>query len=89
MEEGHAPAVEEMLEAALGALGRDRLFTAVDAGCGNGWIVRRLRKAPGCQSATGVDGSAGMIAKARAIDPAGQNATPDPVPRLQNRHAPA
>lgn len=71
MEVGHAAAVEEMLTAALAALGPARRFTAVDAGCGNGWIVRRLRAAPGCVSATGVDGAAGMIAKARALDPAG------------------
>jgi trans-aconitate methyltransferase len=43
----------------------------VDAGCGNGWLVRRLRAAPGCRGATGVDGSAGMIARARALDPQG------------------
>lgn len=71
MEEGHAAAVDEMLTAALAALGPERTYTAVDAGCGNGWIVRRLRKAPRCISAIGVDGSAGMIAKARALDPAG------------------
>ena len=71
MEVGHAAAVEEMLAAAYGALDVDRTFAAVDAGCGNGWIVRRLRKGPRCRSAVGVDGSAGMIAKARALDPAG------------------
>jgi len=71
MEVGHAAAVEEMLTAAYAALGGDRTFTAVDAGCGNGWIVRRLRNGPRCRSAVGVDGSAGMIAKARALDPAG------------------
>ena len=71
MEVGHAAAVEEMLTAAYGALDGDRTFTAVDAGCGNGWIVRRLRNGPRCRSAVGVDGSAGMIAKARALDPAG------------------
>ena len=71
MEVGHAAAVEEMLTAAYGKLDGDRTFTAVDAGCGNGWIVRRLRNGPRCRSAVGVDGSAGMIAKARALDPAG------------------
>lgn len=71
MEVGHAAAVEEMLTAAYGALDGDRTFAAVDAGCGNGWIVRRLRHGLRCRLAVGVDGSAGMIAKARALDPAG------------------
>ena len=39
METGHAPAVKEILEAAIEQFeGRD--FTAIDAGCGNGWVVR-------------------------------------------------
>jgi predicted TPR repeat methyltransferase len=71
MEQGHAAAVNEMLTAAFAVLDRDRGFTAVDAGCGNGWIVRRLRGSGGCVGATGVDGSAGMVAKARALDPTG------------------
>jgi SAM-dependent methyltransferase len=71
MEVGHAAAVDEMLTAALAALDREQTYTAVDAGCGNGWIVRRLRESPRCVQAIGVDGSAGMIAKARALDPAG------------------
>jgi hypothetical protein len=34
MEEGHAAAVDEMLAAALAALGPERTYTTVDAGCG-------------------------------------------------------
>jgi SAM-dependent methyltransferase len=71
MQGHHAAAVDEMLTAALAALGNVQGYTAVDAGCGNGWIVRRLRASAGCRAATGVDGSAGMIAKARALDPLG------------------
>ncbi|HEY1491687.1 MAG TPA: class I SAM-dependent methyltransferase [Steroidobacteraceae bacterium] len=71
MEVGHAAAVEEMLAAALAMPGIRTGFTAVDAGCGNGWLVRKLRAAAGCRGATGVDGSAGMIARARALDPQG------------------
>ena len=71
MQVGHAAAVDEMLTAALAVLGPEPAFTAIDAGCGNGWIVRRLRKTPRCESAIGVDGSAGMIAKARTLDPVG------------------
>jgi trans-aconitate methyltransferase len=71
MEAHHTAAVGEMLEAALTAMGAGRRFSAIDAGCGNGWTVRRLRESAGCVAATGVDGSEGMIAKARAIDPEG------------------
>ena len=71
MQRHHTPAVEEMLAAAFSALGAVGAFTAIDAGCGNGWTVRRLRAAPGCRNATGVDASAGMIEKARALDPDG------------------
>jgi SAM-dependent methyltransferase len=71
MEVGHAAAVDEMLAAALAMPGIRSGFTAVDAGCGNGWLVRKLRAAEGCLGATGVDGSAGMIARARALDPQG------------------
>ncbi len=71
MEQHHASAVDEMLTDAFAAIDTAREWTAIDAGCGNGWIVRRLRSMTGCRAATGVDGSAGMIEKARAIDPAG------------------
>jgi SAM-dependent methyltransferase len=77
MAKGHAAAVEEMLFAAVAAHGTERTFTAIDAGCGNGWIVRRLRQLPHCAAATGVDGSAGMIAKARALDPQGSYVNAD------------
>ena len=43
MEKGHAAAVNEMLTIALSevaALGK--VFTAVDAGCGNGWVVKKF-----------------------------------------------
>lgn len=71
MAEGHAAAVAEMLAAAMTALGSERTYSAIDAGCGNGWIVRRLRQTQRCLAAIGIDGSAGMIAKARALDPQG------------------
>lgn len=71
MQHHHTPAVEEMLTAAFAALGGPSAFTAIDAGCGNGWTVRRLRAALGCRAVTGVDVSAGMIKKAQTLDPAG------------------
>ena len=77
MQNNHAAAVDEMLAEAFTALGTAQRYTAIDAGCGNGWIVRRLRKSAGCLEATGVDGSAGMIAKARALDPLGRYVVAD------------
>lgn len=71
MERNHVPAVKEMLAAALAARGEAGPFTAVDAGCGNGWVVRWLRARDDCLAATGVDTSASMIAKARSMDPEG------------------
>jgi 2-polyprenyl-3-methyl-5-hydroxy-6-metoxy-1,4-benzoquinol methylase len=38
----------------------------VDVGCGEGWLVRRLTENPGCET-VGIDGSAQLIADARAI----------------------
>ena len=69
MERGHAASVEVMLERLLD--GWNRPFTAVDIGCGNGWVVRRLAGHQHCARAIGVDGAASMIAKAQAIDPEG------------------
>ena len=67
METGHAPAVKEILEAAIEQFeGRD--FTAIDAGCGNGWVVRLLNGMPNCTQAMGVDGATSMIERAKAID---------------------
>ena len=73
MEKGHASAVDEMLTAALkevALLGEK--FTAIDAGCGNGWVVRNLKMMPFCSGAIGVDGAPTMIARAKEIDPDGE-----------------
>ena len=70
METGHAPAVNEILNAALSELnGRD--FEAIDAGCGNGWVVRLLNNIPSCTRAMGVDGAESMIQRAQNIDALG------------------
>lgn len=70
MEKGHTASVNVMLERLLN--GRDEPFTALDIGCGNGWVVRRLSEHPLCTHALGVDGAPSMIAKAREIDPEGE-----------------
>ena len=72
MEEGHAAAVDEMLEFALSdAAGLKKGFRALDAGCGNGWVVRRISAHPNCIEAIGVDAAPAMIKKAKSIDPQG------------------
>ena len=74
MERGHAPAVSEILTAALDALppySLERGFSAIDAGCGNGWVVRLLKQNSSCSLAMGVDGAKSMISRALEIDPEG------------------
>ncbi len=68
MERGHATAVSEMLKAAIENLPQP--FSAIDIGCGNGWVVRKLTTL-GAIRAEGVDGAKQMILKAREIDPQG------------------
>jgi trans-aconitate methyltransferase len=43
-------------------------FTLLDAGCGNGWVVRKVSKLNKCIKSIGVDGSQKMIEKAKSID---------------------
>jgi len=69
MEKGHAASVEAMLEAVLPQLNPD--FTAIDVGCGNGWVVRRLNALDACKHASGIDGAVTMIDKAHTLDPEG------------------
>ena len=69
MERGHSASVDVMLDRLLN--GWNRPFTAMDIGCGNGWVVRRLAAHDLCLHASGMDGAPSMIAKARAVDPEG------------------
>ena len=72
MEKGHSPAVGEMLEYIFEKMGdRKDKFSAIDIGCGNGWVVRLLQKNSSCRFAVGIDGSKSMIEKAKNIDPGG------------------
>jgi trans-aconitate methyltransferase len=72
MERGHAASVEEMLSLAFATNNlSQRPFSAIDIGCGNGWVVRKLQKMKNCQFAKGVDGAITMIEKAKEIDPEG------------------
>lgn len=65
MERGHAASVTAMLKLALAKVGRP--FSAIDVGCGNGWVCRALQATDGCTHAVGVDGSQAMIEKARSL----------------------
>jgi len=77
MQRNHGPAVALMLRTALAMLDPGRTVRALDIGCGNGWVVRRLQADPRVSSAMGVDGSASMIAKARSLDPLGDYVVAD------------
>ena len=72
MERGHAASVEEMLNLAFSTNNlSQKQFSAIDIGCGNGWVVRKLQRMENCQFAKGVDGAITMIEKAKEIDPEG------------------
>ena len=70
MENGHAPAVSEILAAAFEEMDSEN-FLAIDAGCGNGWVVRMLSAMENCESIIGIDGADEMIARANEIDSEG------------------
>ena len=57
MEKGHAASVDVMLNHSSGTTYR-MPFSAVDIGCGNGWVVRQLSSHEHCTTASGVDGAA-------------------------------
>ena len=63
MADAHDPAVTEILDNIL----KDQKtpFTFIDAGCGNGWVVRKVRSMPNCNTAIGVDGARAMIDNAK------------------------
>ena len=65
MERGHAASVQAMLELAIPKLNGG--FSAIDLGCGNGWVTRMLTEL-GASHSEGVDGSNEMINKATSKD---------------------
>ena len=62
----HSDAVNVMLDEIIGS--QTDPFSIIDAGCGNGWVVRKINNHPLCVKAMGVDGSKEMIDKARSLD---------------------
>ena len=51
METGHAPSVEFMISKSIPKLNGD--FSAIDIGCGNGWLVRKLNTFENCLQCSG------------------------------------
>ncbi len=56
--------------AVVEAICRQKPGSFLDVGCGEGWLVRRVVQATGCE-ALGIDGSAQLIEDARKADPDG------------------
>ncbi len=65
MEKNHEESVENMVSFATKDLTN---FSFIDAGCGNGWVVRSVASLPNCIQATGIDGALKMIQKAKKLD---------------------
>ena len=63
----HAPSVQEMLDHVLTAISSP--FSFIDAGCGNGWVVRKVLENDLCKYAVGVDGASTMIEQAKLNGP--------------------
>ena len=70
METNHSPAVDVMLDHLIGL--QTSPFSIIDAGCGNGWVIRKISSHSLCERAIGVDGALEMIEKARSFDGNGQ-----------------
>jgi len=70
MQKSHSPAVMDMLQYSLSRL--HTAFSFIDAGCGNGWVVRYMNTQPMCTNAIGVDGASEMINKAKRLDTKGR-----------------
>ena len=65
MDKNHSASVENMIK--YSTKGVDK-YKFLDAGCGNGWVVRKVSSDKKCINAIGVDGSIHMIEKAKMLD---------------------
>ena len=70
MQRNHWNAVVNMFQILI--KNQSNPFSFIDAGCGNGWAVRKMMKNHLCVEAIGVDGSIEMIDRAKNIDPKGE-----------------
>ena len=66
MQKGHYNSVNKMLSLVNSSLKKG--FSAIDVGCGNGWVCRKLSNDERCEKVIGIDGSKEMIKKAKGID---------------------
>jgi trans-aconitate methyltransferase len=69
MQNGHERSVTNMMDFIVSQ--HPHPFRFIDAGCGNGWVVRRASALEHCTHAQGVDGAEDMIARAKEHDPQG------------------
>ena len=65
LEKNHASAVAKMVEYSTDSLEQ---FSFIDAGCGNGWLVRNMSNDSRRIKSIGIDGSKRMIKKAKELD---------------------
>ena len=82
MEKNHKASVDEML---ANVSEYKTPYTFIDAGCGNGWVVRSVVKDNLCKKAMGVDGSKKMIDKANKLDPSGSYVCADLISWLPKK----
>ncbi len=83
MEEGHSKSVEAMLRNFIE--NQTVPFSFIDAGCGNGWLVRKILTHPLCDIAIGVDGAGEMIKKAISLDSNGEYFHSDLIEWVPNK----
>ena len=69
MERGHHNSVEHMFK--IIEKKNYKNYSAIDYGCGNGWVVRKFKESSLCKDAHGLDGAQHMIKKAEQKDPKG------------------
>jgi predicted TPR repeat methyltransferase len=68
MEEGHNPSVSRMVEILGERYETQDIETMLDLGCGNGWMLRKIKNKFIIHTALGVDGAEQMIDNAKKID---------------------
>jgi len=69
MERGHYNSVKHMFN--MIEEKKYKNYSAIDFGCGNGWVVRKFKESSLCKDAHGLDGAQHMIKKAQTKDPNG------------------
>ena len=72
MEKGHNASVSHMLKIIFEDYQKkNKKYSVIDLGCGNGWVVRKFKDHSLCNLAHGLDGAVNMIKKAKQFDPDG------------------